>query len=361
MLIRRSGGEWEEPPVRSYEDERELQSLIAESPELVGADQAVVALREFSLPSAGSLDVLLVDVEGNLVLVEAKLNRNPEIRRAVVGQLLGYAGGLWGMSYDDLDAVVTAREGASLFELARAVAGRDDFFEAGFRAQVAQNLREGIFRLVFAVDGITEDLRRAVEYLNAHSLDTVEVVVLELVYAKVDDVEILVSHTFGEEAARRKQATRPSRRWTEEDFFDALDARASTQQDAVLIRRLFQWAEPRVTYFYWGEGQAPSCTFVFEAPEGPIQPCAVYFTGSTVGIAINFEYARKRPRAALEQMLDRLAQQLPSVAEMRQEILDKDFAKRPTVPVSEYGDEGLNTLIQVLDTLLAHPPDEGTS
>jgi hypothetical protein len=54
VLIRRSGGGWEPPGVTSYENEAELQDLVRESPELVGASAAVVALREFALPNAGS-------------------------------------------------------------------------------------------------------------------------------------------------------------------------------------------------------------------------------------------------------------------------------------------------------------------
>ena len=76
--------------MHAYVDEAELQALIVESPELVIADEdhAAVVLRELALPAAGSVDVLIVHLNGELTLVEAKLNRNAEIRRAVVGQLL---------------------------------------------------------------------------------------------------------------------------------------------------------------------------------------------------------------------------------------------------------------------------------
>lgn len=88
--------------------------------------------------------------------------------RAVVGQLLGYAGGLWRLGYERLDVVVHDKEGASLAELAAAVAAEEPFDADDFRRAVARNLDDGSFRLVFAVDEITEDLKRAVEYLNAH-------------------------------------------------------------------------------------------------------------------------------------------------------------------------------------------------
>lgn len=87
MLVRRSGEPWAPPDTSRYDDELALQELIAESPQLVAREgaAAALALREFTIPAAGSLDVLLVHTDGQLTLVEAKLNRNPEIRRAVVG------------------------------------------------------------------------------------------------------------------------------------------------------------------------------------------------------------------------------------------------------------------------------------
>lgn len=341
--------------MQSYENEAELQHLIGDSPEIVGASSTVVALREFSLPEAGYLDALLVELDGSLTLVEAKLNRNAEIRRAVVGQLLGYAGGLWGLSYDQLDSVVRDRTGQSLPDLARGVAQDDDFDEEGFRVAVADNLRRGAFRLVFAVDGVTEDLRRAVEYLNAHTVDELEVVVLELAYSKIGDVEILVPHTFGEEAVRRKHAARTSKTWTQSDFFEMLGERAS-DDEAALVQQLYDWAEPRVSHFYWGEGQTPSCTFIFEAPEGPIQPCGVYFTGSGLRIAVNFDWMKRRPHAALEDMLAQL-QVLPPIEAMSDEIV----AKRPMLPAAEYADGGIDALIKALDDLLAHRPEPSSA
>lgn len=356
MLIRRTGGGWEPPDVMSYENEAELQALVSESPGLVGASQSVVALREFALPNAGSLDVLLVDLDGSITLVEAKLNRNPEIRRAVVGQLLGYAGGLWGMSYDDLDTVVRARTNATLVERAVAVAADEELDPEEFRARVAGNLAEGAFRLVFAVDDITEDLKRAVEYLNSHTTASLEVVVLEFRYARVEGVEILLPNSFGEEAARRKHSTRSeTKRWNESTFFEALEARASADERR-LVRRLYDWAVPRVSYFYWGEGSKPSCTFVFEAPEGAVQPCRIVVTPAAVVVRVNFDWTLKRPREALHSMLDRLTE-LPSFDAVAEEIRAADFKKLPGFPIEVYGDDGIDLLVEALEAMLEHPPE----
>jgi hypothetical protein len=355
MLVRRAGGDWQPPKVGSYANEAELQQLVSDSPHLVGATVPAVALRELPLRDAGNLDVLLIDIGGGLTLVEAKLNRNAEIRRAVVGQLLGYAGGLWGMAYDDLDAAVQSRHGASLMELAALAAADTDVEADEFRERVADNLRRGAFRLVFAVDEISEDLKRAVEYLNAHTLDDLEIVVLELGYSKVDDLEILIPTRFGEESARRKHVARRSPRWNENTFFEALEQHA-TDEELVLARRFFEWARPRVSSISWGDGAKPACNFVFDAPEGAIQPCRLVLTARGLLVRVNFDLARKRPRPALEAMLELLST-LPAIAAVQREVLDADFTKRPAIWIEEAGEEGVAVLTEALQAMLDHPVD----
>jgi hypothetical protein len=54
----------------------------------------------------GRLDILFADADGNLILIETKLWRNPEARRKVVGQFVDYATAISKWSYDDLVAAV---------------------------------------------------------------------------------------------------------------------------------------------------------------------------------------------------------------------------------------------------------------
>lgn len=49
--------------------------------------------------------------------------------------------------------------------------------------------------------------------------------------------------------------------------------------------------------------------------------------------AINFGWLRRRPRWAAERFLDDL-QPLPTIAAVRQEVIDKDFSRYPTMPIS---------------------------
>ncbi len=92
----------EETPFAS---EDELQTLIADHPELIDGEQIrpgdarrwILITREKGIAaSAGggalwAVDHLIVDQDAVPTLVEVKRGSNPEVRRTVVGQLLEYA------------------------------------------------------------------------------------------------------------------------------------------------------------------------------------------------------------------------------------------------------------------------------
>lgn len=79
--------------------EKALQEALERYPETIPVadlelDHVIVVGRETSLP-AGSIDILLVDARGRVIIVETKLSQNPELRRQIVAQLLDYGASLW--------------------------------------------------------------------------------------------------------------------------------------------------------------------------------------------------------------------------------------------------------------------------
>lgn len=77
-----------------------LQRAIAENPDIVIrpcreaglTDEAwMLWAREFTVESAGNIDILLVSESGRIAIIETKLSYNPEGRRSVVAQTLEYA------------------------------------------------------------------------------------------------------------------------------------------------------------------------------------------------------------------------------------------------------------------------------
>lgn len=99
-------------------DERWLQELLFENPDLLpmdqiepGLDPLISVCMELPLRS-GFLDNLFVTPDGDIVIVEVKLWRNPEMRRAVLSQALNYAADLFAMTYSELDSAVGKTQGA---------------------------------------------------------------------------------------------------------------------------------------------------------------------------------------------------------------------------------------------------------
>lgn len=153
-----------------------LQGLIDRHPGVLpiaeiepGLASAVAVCRELPVAS-GYVDHLLVTPEGGIVLVETKLWRNPEARRAVIGQILDYASDLAALDYEDLEDLVRAArkaaKGVTLYALVCPEGSESG--EAAFIDAVSRNLRLGRFLLLLVGDGIREGVEKLADYLQRH-------------------------------------------------------------------------------------------------------------------------------------------------------------------------------------------------
>jgi hypothetical protein len=117
---------------------------------------AVSICKELRTP-VGPLDALMVNPDGRLIIVEAKLWRNPQARREVVAQVLDYAKELSRWDYEDLQRAVSAnlgKKGNALYEMVKAI--EPDLEESAFVDAVSRSLKEGRFLLLILGDGIRE-------------------------------------------------------------------------------------------------------------------------------------------------------------------------------------------------------------
>ena len=166
-------------PLGSNEyDESWLQDLVFHHPSCLPIGEIdksytrlVPICREMNTP-VGPIDVLYATAEGKLVIVEAKLWRNPEARRKVLGQILDYAKELSRWSYDDLQREVSKALGGSrdaagvLFgTVSRAY---PEVVEHEFVDAISRCLRRGDFLLLIVGDGIREEVAGIAEYLDRY-------------------------------------------------------------------------------------------------------------------------------------------------------------------------------------------------
>lgn len=157
-------------------DEKWLQDLIHNSSSVLpigdiepALADAVSVCRELPTPS-GSADNLLITPSGGIVLVEAKLWRNPQARREVIGQILDYAKDLSHWSYEEFEKRIGVARREANTSLFRVVCGYDASAddERWFVDAVSRNLRLGRFLCLVVGDGIQEGAEQLADFLQRH-------------------------------------------------------------------------------------------------------------------------------------------------------------------------------------------------
>ena len=129
--------------------------------------------REVQIGS-GYADLVAIEPSGRLVLIEVKLARNAEARRAIVAQVLTYAAFLKGTQPTDLERNILGRHlhqrnYAGLIAALTANDQEGSFDPEEFTPQLAAGLAEGRFRLVFVLDEAPRELVQLVGFLESIS------------------------------------------------------------------------------------------------------------------------------------------------------------------------------------------------
>lgn len=197
--------------------------------------------------------MLAVQSDGRVVIVEVKLGRNAEARRAVVAQILSYAAFLYGYDSDAferevLGAYLLQQTGqSSLIAAMEARLQRSDFDAAGFRAELTRSLEQGRFRLVIVLDEAPTELVEIAAYLEAMSdrwvVDLVTVSSYQvggqrvLVPQRIDP-QRLETETPVERARSKEQGRMVS---GAEDFLASIAEVRPEYQEG--LRRLAAWAQ----------------------------------------------------------------------------------------------------------------------
>lgn len=145
-------------------DEGWLQTLLHEHPDLLAVEEIeadygpLVSIGREINAGSGSIDNLYVNPDGQITIAEAKLWKNPEARRTVVGQILEYANRVATWTYDDLNNRCKVATTRSLYEhICREQPELTMLEEDEFVDAVTRNLRRGRFLLLVVGDGIKEN------------------------------------------------------------------------------------------------------------------------------------------------------------------------------------------------------------
>ena len=177
---------------RSFPDEKTLHKLIAENPQLLplaGSPQLTILGSEVPL-GTGYADILAVEPSGRPAIIEVKLAKNSEARRAIVAQVLAYAAFLQGLTVENLEQMnlQTHLSKAGYGSILEAVQANDQDGEVdadSFSARLQEFLDHGNFRLVLVLDDTSDELERILAYLDAM---TIQALTVDLITMRVYEV-----------------------------------------------------------------------------------------------------------------------------------------------------------------------------
>lgn len=253
IWIKQAGDKWKAAAAQPFPYEQTLHELAARNPQLLplaGSPQLVVLGSEVWMGS-GYADILAVEASGRPVIVEVKLARNAEARRAVVAQVLAYAAFLQGSDIKTLEASLSGQlRTAGYGSILEAVeAQEEDVDRDAFTASLQEHLDNGGFRLVLLLDKTSHELERLVAYLDAITtpaltIDLITVSVYEVNGAKVA-LPQRISPDVGETVATGAQRQAAYRKPVVSDGADAFEASIAdaTEEDRKVFDRLIQWAK----------------------------------------------------------------------------------------------------------------------
>lgn len=351
ILLRRPGGQWRQPHVQAYTNEDGLQKLLHETPTLIPGVGPAAAVRELVFPDSGTIDLVIVEPSGSIILVECKLARNPEIKRSVIGQIMSYAAAAWRATYEEFDRWFAAKAGDSLAASVEKAAesGSLAWDAEEFRASVIDNLLAGRFRLFIVVDRITDELRGIVEYVNTHTTSELELLALELAYVADGDVEILLPQAHGQESARLKGSQEARPKWTVDDVLSAF-AQLSGPAGVQVIHRLRDDILARGGKVYAGQGRYPTMSAYIRVGKDDRAPWAAYADPSGPNaprVSLNFGSLKKSlTLESVEGLLLEL-QAEPALADLLKDVSTKEYDAYPSIPITTLSRPG------VVDGLIA--------
>lgn len=177
--------------------ERWLQDLLFQNPECLPVKEIdphigkLVPVCTEIETGAGLADILYVTPTGQIVLVETKLWRNPEARRAVVAQILDYANQLTAWTYEDLarEAAIASKQGPSYLSDCLKKQGIE---EAAFVDGINRSLKMGDFLLLIVGDGIRSGAQSLVGFIERYGNLRFGLGLIEVAAYKLPNDDILL-------------------------------------------------------------------------------------------------------------------------------------------------------------------------
>lgn len=237
-----------------FPNEDALHGLVEQAPQILplsGNPTLTVVGREVAL-GGNYADLIAIEPNGRLVVVEIKLARNAEARRAVVAQVLTYAAYLRGLNIPAVEELLASHLSSRGFNtLLGAVQATDQegaIDAESFVQELTYTLMEGRFRLVLVLDEVPTELVRLVGYLEAVA-DKLIIDIITVASYEIAGSQVIIPQRIDPEqqvilpSSPPKVTTAPRGQLLpgSEEFEANIDLCPEDQRDQ--LRRLIVWAK----------------------------------------------------------------------------------------------------------------------
>ncbi len=152
----------------SFENEQELQTALAEHPQLLvvaGAAPPILLIPKLTLPGVGAMGVFLLAVESIPIVVATVVGTSADVRGEMLARAIDAIAAMARLTVEQLDMAAGGAVHSTLTTLAD---GDPDEFDRRWM-RLGVNLRAARVRFVVAVDERQPSLDRTIGFLAAHS------------------------------------------------------------------------------------------------------------------------------------------------------------------------------------------------
>lgn len=250
IIISKNGKDAKRIDRTSFKNEEYLQKYIHENLgsiplyDIREDIKILILAKEFNTNS-GPLDVLGIDMEGEIYVIETKLYKNPD-KRLVVAQVLDYGAAIW-KEYSNpeefinkINQEISKISGTNLNQRIKDFYNIQEDADSGIIENIKNNLSEGIFKFVILMDTLPDRLKDLIIFMNQNTKFDIYAVEMELY--RHEDWEIMIPKLFGADVKKDLSAKgSKGRMWDEESFFEVVRIKIEDKEIQDTIKKLYDF------------------------------------------------------------------------------------------------------------------------
>jgi hypothetical protein len=210
IIISRNGKKATPVEESKVEDESELQHYIADNPEVIPLDQVKENPEFFVVgvevdTKSGPVDAIGLDSDGEIYLIETKLEQNSD-KREIIAQIFDYAANIWKTDgstdefIENLDVKVQELCDMTLQQKIQQDFTLDATEANKVLSTLRNNIDDGYFKFVICMDALNERLKDLILYINYNS--KFDIYAVDFEFYRYEDMQIVKPQLYGAEVKK---------------------------------------------------------------------------------------------------------------------------------------------------------------